>query len=316
MAYNNPKLNIAVIGVGNLGQHHARIYTTMTEFVNSVYVVDIDKSKLDRISKSYNVITSSNYKEILDKVDAVSLVVPTQLHYQIGKEILLSKKHLLIEKPITTNIDEAEELISIAKKSNLILQVGHVERFNPVVGAVKQYINNPKFIESMRLGPFDPRVADVGVVLDLMIHDIDIVLSLVNSKLKDVESYGAKVFTKNEDIVKARLRFNNECICDLTASRISFGKYRMMRIFQQDSYISIDFMRQKCKIYRKTKSVVVSPSQIDIIKPKIVKDEPLKLELLHFVESVIKNRQPTITAEHARDALNIALDILIKLRLK
>jgi len=316
MVSDKTKLNVAVIGVGNLGQHHARLYSNMTDYISNVYVVDTDQHRLEKVIKSYNVVASKTYEEILDKVDAVSLVVPTQFHYKIGKEILLAKKHLLIEKPITTNIDEAEELISIAKNDNLILQVGHVERFNPVVGAVKQYIKNPKFIESMRLGLFDPRVADVGVVLDLMIHDIDIVLSLINSQLKDVESYGAKVFTKHEDIVKARLRFDNGCICDLTASRISVGRYRTMRIFQQDGYISIDFMRQKSKIYKKSKPEVTSPSEIDIIKPKIIKDEPLKLELTHFIESVLHNKQPEVTGEHARDALGIALEILKQLKLK
>lgn len=316
MVYNKQKLNVAVIGVGNLGQHHARIYSMMKDYINTVYVVDIDKTRLEKISKTYNVIPSCSYKEILDNIDAASLVVPTQLHYQIGKEILLAKKHLLIEKPITTTLADAEELISIAQKNNLILQVGHVERFNPVVRTIKQYINNPKFIESMRLGMFDPRVADVGVVLDLMIHDIDIVLSLTNSQLKDVESYGAKVFTKHEDIVKARLRFYDGCVCDLTASRISLGRYRMMRIFQEDSYISIDFMRQKSKIYKKLKPEISSPSEIEIIKPKIVKDEPLKIELTHFVESVLHNKQPEVTGEHAKDALGIALEILNQLKLR
>lgn len=310
------KINVAVIGVGNLGQHHTRIYYEMKDLVNLVGIVDIDEQKLNKYKKLYNIETYTDFHNILDKVDAVSLVVPTKLHYQIGKEILLNGKHLLIEKPITTDVNEAEELISIAKTKNLILQVGHVERFNPVVRAVREYIYFPQFIECIRLGKYDPRTAEVGVVLDLMIHDIDIILSFFNtqSKLKSIEAYGGKVFTNNEDIVKSRLRFDNGCICDLTASRISMNRYRMMRIFQKDSYISIDFLRQQAKIYRKKKPVVTSPSEVEIIKPKILKEEPLKLELRHFIESIISNKPPEVSGEHAYNALNIAVEILNQLK--
>ncbi len=309
------KVNVGVIGVGNLGQHHVRIYSTMQDLVNLVCIVDIDINKLDKYKKIYKVETFTDYTKILDKIDAASLVVPTGLHYKIGKDLLLAGKHVLIEKPITTNIREAEELINIAEGKKLILQVGHVERFNPVVRTVKDYINEPLFIEAIRLGSYDPRVADIGVVLDLMIHDIDIVNYFVNSRLVSVEAYGGKVFTQNEDIVKSRLRFDNGCICDLTASRISRNKYRMMRIFQRDSYIAIDFLRQQARIYRKKKPVVSSFTDIEMIKPKIIREEPLKLELQHFIESIINNRPPEVTGYHARDALNIAIEILSQLKI-
>ncbi len=304
------KVKVAVIGVGNLGQHHVRIYYNMRDSVVLSYIVDIDVSKLEKFKKQYNVNVETDFRKVLPEIDAVSLVVPTPLHYKMAKEILLAGKHLLVEKPITTEISQAEELVKIAKEKNLILQVGHVERFNPVIQTVETYITSPRFIESIRLGSFDPRVADTDVVLDLMIHDIDIVLSFVKSELHSVEAYGSKVFTQKYDIVKSRLRFKNGCICDLTASRISMNKYRVMRIFQQDSYISLDFMRQQTKIYRKKKDIVTSPSEIELIRPKIFKEEPLKLELQYFIKSIIENQPPKVTAEHARDALGVAIEIL------
>jgi len=308
------KIKVAVIGIGNLGQHHARIYYSMKELVNLVAIVDVDKTKIEKYKKVYpDVEFFTDYRNVIDKIDAVSLVVPTKLHYSIAKEIILAKKHILIEKPITTTVEEAEELVSLAEQNNVILQVGHVERFNPVIQTIKEFVYQPKFIESMRLSNFDPRVADIGVILDLMIHDIDIVLSFVKSNLKSIEAYGAKVFTNNEDIVKARLRFENGCICDLTASRISLNKYRKMHIFQPDSYISIDFIRQNAKIYRKIFSS--NEQKIELIRPKIKKEEPLKLELQNFINSIIENKKPVVTGYHAKQALEVAIEIVNQLKI-
>jgi len=308
------KINVAVIGIGNLGQHHARIYYSMKDLVNLVAIVDIDQTKIEKFKKIYSDVEFyTDYKKIIDKIDAVSLVVPTKLHYTIAKDILLAKKHILIEKPITTTVSEAEELVNLAEKNNVVLQVGHVERFNPVVQTIKDFVYEPKFIESIRLSNFDPRVADIGVVLDLMIHDIDIILSFVKSELKSVEAYGAKVFTDNEDIVKARLRFDNGCICDLTASRISLNKYRKMHIFQPDSYISIDFMRQNAKVYKKVVSQNVQ--KVELVRTEIKKDEPLKLELQSFISSIIENKKPVVTGHHAKKALSVAIDIVNQLKL-
>jgi predicted dehydrogenase len=308
------KIKVAVIGIGNLGQHHARIYYSMKELVNLVAIVDVDKTKIEKYKKIYpDVEFFTDYRNVIDKIDAVSLVVPTKLHYSIAKEIILAKKHILIEKPITTTVEEAEELVFLAEQNNVILQVGHVERFNPVVQTIKEFVYQPKFIESMRLSNFDPRVADIGVILDLMIHDIDIVLSFVKSNLKSIEAYGAKVFTNNEDIVKARLRFENGCICDLTASRISLNKYRKMHIFQPDSYISIDFMRQNAKIYKKIFSS--NEQKIELIRPKIKKEEPLKLELQNFINSIIENKKPIVTGYHAKQALEVAIEIVNQLKI-
>lgn len=309
------KLNVAVIGYGNLGQHHARIYHSLNT-ANLVAIVDINEERLEKSKHLYPYIeTTTDYKEILNKIDAASIVVPTKLHYQISKDLLLNNKHILVEKPITTNLQEAEELIKLAQQKNLILQVGHIERFNPIVQKLKDYIKEPLFIEVMRLNSFDPRVMDVGVVLDLMIHDIDIILSFIpNSKLKRIEAFGSKVFTNKEDIVKVRLEFENGCICDLTASRISPTKYRKMHVFQKESYISVDFVRQYAKIYKKMTST--SPPTIDISRLKVKKDEPLKLEIEHFINSVLENKKPIVSGEHARNALEVALEILNNLKLK
>lgn len=310
------KIKVAVIGIGNLGQHHARIYYSMKDAVKLAAIVDIDTEKLKKYKNIYpDVKFCTDFNEILNDIDAASLVVPTKLHYELGLKILQAGKHLLIEKPITTHVEQAEELVKLAEEKNLILQVGHVERFNPVIQTIKQYITEPKFIESIRLGKFDPRVADVGVVLDLMIHDIDIVLSFVNSELNSIEAYGAKVFSDKEDIVKARLRFKNGCVCDLTASRVSLSRYRKMHVFQRDSYISIDFIRQQSKIIKKVANSDKIEESIEVIRPKIKKEEPLKLELQSFVNSILENKKPVVTGEHAKNALSVAIQIVNQLKL-
>jgi len=307
------KINIAVIGVGNLGQHHARIYSEF-EDVNLVGIVDINKNQLDKVSNQLKVKGYTDYHDILDKVDGISVVTTTDSHYQISKDIISRNINCLVEKPITMNLKEAEELIVLAQQKKVILQVGHIERFNPAVIELQKYIKNPKFIEANRLGIYDPRVSYIGVVLDLMIHDLDIVLYLVDSKVQNIESHGTKVFSAHEDIVKTRLWFENGCVADLTASRISTGRYRKLRIFQPDSYISLDYMNQRIKIYRKKKPVVTNMDDIEIIRPKITKTEPLKLELRHFINCIKEYRKPIVSGEHGRDALALALEILNKLK--
>jgi predicted dehydrogenase len=193
--------------------------------------------------------------------------------------------------------------------------VGHVERFNPAVIEAHKFVKVPKFIEVNRLGPYDPRVAHIGVVLDLMIHDLDIVLYLVNSKVKSLEAFGAKVLTDHEDIAKCRLRFENGCIVDLSASRISLEQYRKIRIFQEDAYISVDYARKDLKIYRKKRDKVKSFTDIEILKPKLRDEEPLKLELKNFLECIAEGKKPHVTGEHGRDALELGKEILDQLHL-
>jgi predicted dehydrogenase len=308
------KIRTAVIGVGHLGQHHARLLGTLPDS-SLIAVVDNDPKRGDKIAKSSNTEWVDDYRKLFGKIDAAVLAVPTPLHYRIGKDLLEQGIHCLIEKPLCQKIEEAEELIHIAREKNLVLQVGHVERFNPAVIAAQKYIREPKFIEVNRLGPYDPRTSHIGVVLDLMIHDLDIVLSLVQSEVVSLEAFGAKVLTDHEDIVKCRLRFQNGCIVDLSTSRISLEQYRKIRIFQADAYVSVDYARKDLKIYKKNKPVVKSFSDIEIIKPSLKIEEPLKLELEHFLECIHGGKRPLVSGEHGRDALELGLEILEQLHL-
>jgi predicted dehydrogenase len=307
------KLRVAVIGVGNLGMHHARIYSGL-ENVELAGIVDTNEKRLKKISSLYNAPGFGDYMELLGRIDAASVVTPTTTHYAIAREILSGGVHCFIEKPITTRLDEAEELIGISAAKDLVLQIGHIERFNSAVVALQKYIKDPKFIEADRLGPYDPRVSDVGVVLDLMIHDLDIALSLVKSRVKNLEAHGASIFSKYEDIVKVRLWFENGCVADLTASRVTTGKYRKLRIFQPDMYIYADYRLQRLRIFRKKIPFPKSMDDIEVVSPKIERAEPLRQELIHFTDCIREGKKPVVSGEHGRDALEIALEILRKLQ--
>jgi predicted dehydrogenase len=311
---NMNKIKSAVIGVGHLGQHHARILNA-SQNCELVGVVDTDPKRREKIAHANQTQGFGELDAILDQVRAVIIATPTPLHYEIGKKCLQNGIHCLIEKPLCQQVEQAEELIHIAREKNLVLQVGHVERFNTGVMAAQKYIREPKFIEVNRLGPYDPRMAHIGVVLDLMIHDLDIVLSLVPAEVKSLEAFGAKVLTEHEDIVKCRLRFDNGCIVDLSASRISLEQYRKIRVFQSDAYISIDYAKKDLKIYRKKKPIVKSFNDIEIIKPSIKQEEPLKLEIQHFMECIEHGKTPLVSGEHGRDALELGLEILEQLHL-
>lgn len=309
------KILTGVVGVGHLGQHHARLLSEM-EISSLAGIVDNDPKRAEKIAKSYHTQHFTSLENLFSVgVQAVVIAVPTPYHYEIGKELLSRGIHCLIEKPLCQSVEQAEELIHLAAQKNVILQVGHVERFNPAIIASQKYIRDPKFIEVNRLGPYDPRISHIGVVLDLMIHDLDIVLSLVNSEVVSLEAFGAKVLTEHEDIVKCRLRFQNGCIVDLSASRISLQQYRKIRIFQSDAYISVDYARKDLKIYRKKTKVVSSLSDIETIQPSLKIEEPLRLELQHFLECVHHERKPLVSGEHGRDALELGLEILNQLNL-
>jgi predicted dehydrogenase len=239
----------------------------------------------------------------------VSIVTPTESHFSVAKFFIKRGIHCLIEKPITKRLAEARELIRASERNNTILQVGHVERFNSAIQAIERLSPKPRFIEVHRLGPFTPRVKDVGVVLDLMIHDIDIVLGLTHSRVRDIQAIGMKILTRHEDIANARLRFENGTICDLTASRVTSETLRKIRIFQEDCYISIDYVKQAAVISRKIKDRIVS-RDIDIKK-----ERPLDKELSSFVECVRKGKRPLVTGLEAYNALKIAHRILRKLKL-
>ncbi len=296
------KIRVGVVGVGHLGSIHARIYKEI-ETCSLVGICDTDKNKLDVISEDLNVPGFYDYKELFDKADAVSIATPTGLHYKIAADFLNHKIHALVEKPFTTNLKEADSLIKIAGKNKLILQVGHIERFNSAFSATHKIIKHPKFIECHRLSPFPHRSLDVGVVLDIMIHDIDIILGLVPSKIKKIESVGVNVLTKFEDIANARITFKNSCVANLTASRISDEVMRKIRIFQEDAYISLDYKNAAASVYRKSGSSIAKEDL------PIEKEQPLQKELQSFIDCVITQKTPLVSGPIARDALAVALKI-------
>jgi predicted dehydrogenase len=310
------KLNVGVVGVGNLGQWHAKNYYELKDKVNLVAIVDANGKRLEKIASQYaGVKYYTDYRDMIDLVDAVSIVVPTPMHYVISKEFLGRGIHCLIEKPITTTLADAEELIRLAQGKKAVLQVGHIERFNPAVLEAQKYIKNPKFIEAYRVGGYDPRVSDIGVILDLMIHDLDIIMFLVNSKVKDLQAYGAKVFSQHEDLAKVRLVFENGCVADITTSRIATGRYRKTRVFTDDSYININYIGQVLRIYRKKTPVVTSMTDIEVIRPKLVRVNQLLIELDNFINCIQEGKQPVVTGEHGRNAVELALEILDKLKI-
>ncbi|MDP2939206.1 MAG: Gfo/Idh/MocA family oxidoreductase [Candidatus Omnitrophota bacterium] len=300
-------LKVGVIGVGHLGEKHARIYSKLLSKVNLVGICDINEQRLKEVGTQFAVGQFNNHLKLLDKVEAVSICVPTNLHASIAKDFLSNECCVLVEKPITPTLQEADELISLAKKKNLILQVGHVERFNSAYQAIKVLAKNPKFVECHRLSPFPNRSLDIGVVLDLMIHDIDIILGLVESKISDIQAVGVKVLTDYEDIANARITFKNGCVSNLTASRVSNETMRKIRLFLKETYISLDYCLQEAFIYKKLGKLISKHSL------PIEKEEPLKKELESFVDCVSSHQKPLVSGIEGRAALELALKIIQKI---
>lgn len=296
------KLRVAVIGIGHLGSIHAKIYKEL-ENCSLAAVCDIDTSRLEEISRQLGVPGFPDYRQLLDEVDAVSIATPTALHYEVACEFLKKKIHTLVEKPFTSELAQADKLIKIARENDCILQVGHIERFNSAFSATQKLIQEPRFIECHRLSPFPNRSLDVGVVLDLMIHDIDIVLGLVNSELNKVDAVGVPVLTQFEDIANARLTFKNGCVCNITASRVSDEWMRKIRIFLNNAYISLDYKKEEAFIYRKSGLSITKDSL------PIEKEQPLKRELASFIECIAEKKPPLVSGTVAREALAVALDI-------
>ncbi len=296
-------VRVGVIGVGYLGQHHARIYSEL-EDIELVALADTDEKRAITFAEKYGCKAFSDYREILPKVDALSIVTPTTSHHSIAIECLRAGKDILIEKPITENIKEADELIMEAEKHGCILQVGHLERYNSALRAASGMINEPRFIESERLSPFLGRGTDVDVTLDLMIHDADIVLAIMSQQIiKEMRAVGAKVFTDKIDVAKAWLLFENGCTAVLTASRLSPEKQRILKVFQKDSCLYVDYKSCEVRHYHKTAEGIF----LDVIKPD--NKEPLREELEDFIRCVKERKRPRVSAIEARKALQIVLDI-------
>lgn len=305
------KLRIAVIGAGHLGSLHAKIYSVLKKRANLdlVGVCDIEEEVAKEVGKRYGIPYFTDYHDLLKKVDAVSIVVPTELHHKVAKDCLKAGVHILVEKPMTKTLKEADELIALAKKKGLIIQVGHIERFNSAVRAIEPLLQKPKFIECQRLGSIRKkgRIKDVGVVLDLMIHDIDIILGLVNSKVKHIEAVGISSVSAHEDLANVRLTFQNNVIADITASRVTKEEVRKIRIFQENSYVLLDYMHQEAFLYKGGGKKMVAE------KIKIRKKEPLKVELKSFISCVREKKKPVVSGQEGRQALRVALDILDKI---
>lgn len=295
-------IRIAVIGTGKLGARHAEVYSKL-HGIELVGVCDIHEQRAKDVAERCKTKAYKNYKDLLPLVDAASIVVPSHLHYEVSKHFLENHVHLLIEKPITTDLGQADKLLALAKKSGLLIQVGHIERYNSAIRTIKNIIKNPRFIECHRLGPYDPRVADVGVTLDLMIHDIDIVMDLVASPIVNVDAVGAFILSKTEDISNARIRFANHAVCDLTASRVTQDITRKIRVFQDNAYISLDYVNQEALIFTK------DHGHIHHKKIDITKSDSLKEELTDFIHCIRNKKKPMVSGEEGRSALALALQI-------
>jgi predicted dehydrogenase len=301
------KLDVAVIGVGHLGSRHAKIYSELADRVNLVGVCDLDPQKARAVAEQCRCPSFTDYTQLFGKITAASICVPTVSHYEVAQECLRRGIHLLVEKPITKTLKEADGLIKLAARGGLTLQVGHVERFNSAFQAIKTLAKNPNFVECHRLNLFPNRSLDIGVVLDLMIHDIDIVLGLEDSSAKDIQAVGVKVLTDYEDIANARITFKSGCVCNLTASRVSDETMRKIRIFMSDTYISLDYCKQEAFIYKKHQGVISKHAL------PIEKEEPLRKELESFVDCVLLRQKPLVSGSEARAALNLALKIQEKI---
>ena len=316
-------VRIGVLGAGFLGKIHIGLIKELSHF-DLVGFYDPDPVKVDEALKEFNIKSYNSPEELLKDVDAIDIVTPTISHYKCAVDALKSSKHIFIEKPITYTAEEAAQLIKLTHEANVTVQVGHVERFNPAFLAVKPYFNNPLFIEAHRLGQYNPRGTDVPVVLDLMIHDIDIVLNIVNSTVGKVSASGVPVISDTPDIANARLEFNNGCVANLTASRISLNKMRKTRIFQRDAYISLDFLNKEAEVYRmKPHLSFPFPNDMTLLsgkgkethgitieKPEIIKTNAIKEELKCFHDAIVNKTPPAVTIEDGYAALDIALKIL------
>lgn len=306
-------IRTAVIGVGYLGQFHAEKYALLPES-ELVGVVDSDRARVDEVAAKVGTVGYTDYRELLDKVDAVSIVVPTQYHYEVAKAFLARGVHVLLEKPVTTTVEEADELIRLADENRAIFQVGHLERFNPVVLGLQGLLTEPRFVESIRIAPFKPRGTDVNVVLDLMIHDIDIIQTIVGSPVSQINSIGAPVFTDEEDIANARIQFENGCVANVTASRISLKSERKMRIFQPDSYISVDFQNKKLAVFRKgSGEMFPGVPNVNIEEKSFEQGDALRSEIASFLDCVATGKAPVVSGRDGKRALETALKINTKL---
>ena len=302
------RLRVAVIGVGHLGQHHARLLAGM-DGVELVGVVDTKAGRAEEIAAKYGTRAFADAAHVRALVDAVTVAVPTESHVDVALPFVEQGTAVLVEKPLASSLAAADQLIEAARRSGGVLAAGHTERFNPAVIAALPVVSNPRFVEVHRLGVFPERSLDIDVVFDLMIHDLDLLVAAVGSEVVSIEAVGVHVLSSRTDIANARLRFASGCIANLTASRISRERVRKARFFQHDAYVSIDFASQEVEVYRAVSSPGTGRPTIQGGKLDVVKDEPLRLELMDFVEAARRTREPGVTAKAGRDALALATRI-------
>ncbi|WP_346883919.1 Gfo/Idh/MocA family oxidoreductase [uncultured Algibacter sp.] len=315
-------LKAGVLGAGHLGKIHLRLLN-QSEKYNLIGFYDADEDNGKKVEAEFGYKFFNSIESLIDAVDMVDIVTPTLSHYDCAKQAIAKGKHVFIEKPITNTVEEAEHIRTLLAEHNLRGQVGHVERFNPAFLAVKDDIKSPMFIETHRLAEFNPRGTDVPVVLDLMIHDIDIILSIVKSKVKNVSASGVAVISDTPDIANARLEFENGCVANLTASRISLKKMRKARFFQKDAYISVDFLTKKCEVV-KMKDAPQNPGDFDMIlqnaegikkqiyfdNPPVADNNSILDELETFADAINNNTTPVVTLHDGTEALRVATQII------
>lgn len=318
-------MKIGVAGAGHLGKIHIRLISEIAEF-ELVGIYDVNEDNCRQVADEYNVQAFSSYSEMLEQVDAVDIVTPTLSHFDLAKEALRSFKHIFIEKPVTNTVQEAKSLLDISHEANVKVQVGHVERFNPAFKAAQEYFEHPMFIETHRLAQFNPRGTDVPVVLDLMIHDLDIVLNVVKSNVRKISASGVAVVSETPDIANARLEFDNGCVANLTASRISLKNMRKSRFFQKDAYISVDFLEKQAEIIQ-MQEITEEPDPFDIVlelannqkkkilinKPEVTPSNAIKEELETFYRAILNDTIPIVPLEDGYNALRVANNIMEKL---
>lgn len=321
-------LKIGVLGAGHLGKIHIRLIQQIEVF-ELVGFFDPNKKQANEVSKEYGIKSFDSIESLIESVDVVDVVTPTLSHYDCASKALRNSKHVFIEKPVTNTIDEARKLMNLAHEANVKVQVGHVERFNPAFMQAREYIQQPMFIETHRLAPFNPRGTDVSVVLDLMIHDLDIVLSVVKSNVRSISASGVAVLSDTPDICNARIEFDNGCVANITASRISMKAMRKSRFFQKDAYISVDFLEKEAEIIQMRDApeqpdpfnmvIEMGPDKKDkeilFQKPDIEPHNAIEQELRSFADSILSDSTPAVTIDDGYKSLEVAHRILEKLRL-
>ena len=310
------KVKAGVIGVGKMGEYHVGVLSDMTE-VSLVGIVDINEDRARSIANNFSCSFYSDYRDIFDKVDVVVIAVPTSLHYSVCKDVLNAGVHTLLEKPCTDNLDQARELFDIASQKDLTLHIGHIERFNGAVEELHKIVSDPIFVECKRMSSFSERIKDDGVVLDVMIHDIDIILNLIRSKVVKTHVLGTSVFSKKDDLVSVQMEFENGCIASIVASRASQNKERTLSVTQRDSYVLLDYTDQEIYVHRQSSSEhqlskgALRYKQESLVERIFVhKENPLKLELQHFIDCAKNGSPRKIAVDNELYSLEIALDIL------